>query len=59
MSAGLVAFLASLGVATWVYTKLRNRTGAGNNQSAYIGAAVVFVICFVVIFTIGHSLLKS
>lgn len=58
MSAALVALLVSLGGATWVYTKLQNKTGYGNNQSAIIGAAVVFVIAFIVVFSVGHMILK-
>lgn len=58
MSAALVALLVSLGGATWVYTKLQNKTGYGNNRSAIIGAAVVFVIAFIVVFSVGHMILK-
>ena len=59
MSATLVALLVSLGSATWVYNKLRNKTGYGNNQSAIIGAAVVFIIAFIVVFSLSHMLLKG
>lgn len=58
MSAALVALLVSLGGATWVYTKLQNKTGYGNNRSAIIGSAVVFVIAFIVVFSVGHMILK-
>ena len=58
MSAGFIAFIAALGCSAWVFAKLQNRTGYGNNKSAIIGAALVFVIAFVVVFTIGQSILK-
>ena len=58
MSAGLIALLCSAGAATWVFTKLQNRTGYGNNRDAIIGAVVVFVICFIVVFSLAHMLLK-
>jgi len=58
VSAALVALLVSLGGATWVYTKLQNKTGYGNNRSAIIGSAVVFVIAFIVVFSVGHMILK-
>lgn len=58
MSAAFIAVLVSLGVATWVYDKLRNKTGYGNNRSAVIGAAVVFVLAFIVIFSLSHMILK-
>lgn len=58
MSAGVIAFLVAAGASTWVYTRLQDRTGYGNNQNAAIGAAAVFVLGFIVVFTIGHMFLK-
>lgn len=58
MSAALVALLVAVGSATWAYTKLQNKTGYGNNRSAIIGAGVVFVIAFIVIFSLGHLVLQ-
>lgn len=58
MSTALVALFVSLGGSTWVYTKLQNKTGYGNNRSAIIGAAMVFVVAFIVVFSVGHSLMK-
>lgn len=55
MSAALIAFLFSIGTSTWVFVKLHGKTGYGNSQSAFIGAGVVFVIAFIVIFTLMHS----
>jgi len=58
MSAGFVAFLAAISASVWTFTKLQNKTGYGNNQSAITGAAVVFVLAFIVVFSLGHMLLK-
>lgn len=46
----LIAVFFALGAATWVYTKLQQRTGYGNNQSALTGAAVVGAALFVIMF---------
>jgi hypothetical protein len=59
MSAALIAFLFSVGASTWVFTKLQNKTGYGNNKSAFTGAAVVFVIAFILLFTLSHMLLHN
>jgi len=58
MSAGVLAFIVALSTSVWVFTKLQNKTGYGNSQSAITGSAVVFVITFIVVFTIGHSIIK-
>jgi hypothetical protein len=57
VSAFFVALLASIGLSTWAYTKLQNKTGYGNGKNALSGTAVVFVISFVVIFTIMHMVM--
>lgn len=59
MSAFLLAFLVAISGGTWVFAKLQNRTGYGNNQNAFIGAAVTGGILFIVVFTLAHMLLKS
>lgn len=51
MSDFLIAFLASLSAATWVYTKANRRTG-GNTQNALTVAVVVGVIVLIVVFTV-------
>jgi uncharacterized membrane protein YjjP (DUF1212 family) len=53
------ALLASMSASVWVFTKLQSRTGYGNSQNAMIGAAVVFVLGFVVIFSLAHMLLPN
>jgi hypothetical protein len=58
MSAALLSLLISGGSSVWVYTKLQNHTGYGNSKSAVQGAAVVFVLGFIVIFSLAHMLLK-
>ncbi len=57
MSPVLVALLFSVGVGTWVYTKLQQRTGYGNSKAALKGAAVAGGIAFVVMLTIGLTFL--
>lgn len=56
MSAVLVAFLASLGGSVWIFTKLQDKTGSGNYKNALIGTLVVFVILFIVVFTLFKML---
>lgn len=58
MSAGVVALLASISISVWAFTKLQQRTGYGNDKTAVKGAAVVFVIVFIVVFTLGHMIIK-
>lgn len=58
-SAFLLAFLIAGGASVWIYTKLQNRTGYGNSQNAAWGAVVVFVVSFIVVFTVANMLLKS
>lgn len=54
MSAFLVAFLAAIGSATWLFAQMQSRSGAGNSRSALTGASVVFVIVLVVVFTLAR-----
>lgn len=51
MGNGLIAFLFSIGTATWVYTKVIRRTG-GNTQSTLIVSGAAGVIVFIVMFTV-------
>lgn len=57
MSAGIIAFLVAISSATWVFTKLQNKTGYGNNRDALVGAVVVFALAFVVVFSLAHALM--
>ena len=57
MSPVFVALLLAIGVATWVYTKLQQRTGYGNSKDAFKGAAIAGGIAFVVLLTLGLTLL--
>ena len=58
MKAAILALLVSISVSTWAYTKLQNHTGYGNAKTTIKGAGLVFVISFVVVFTIGQIILK-
>ena len=57
MSAAMVAALFAIGTGTSVYTKLQRRTGYGNNSAAIKGAAATALISFVVVLTLGLTLL--
>jgi hypothetical protein len=59
MNAVLVAFLMALGASVWVFTKLQDRTGYGNQKSALTGAGVSFVLIFLVVFTLAHMTMSS
>lgn len=52
MSSGVVAFLFGIGVAGWSYSKLVRRTGEGDSKKAFLGAAVIFVLCFIFFYTL-------
>lgn len=58
MSAGVVAFLAAMSISVWAFTKLQQRAGYGNDKTAIKGAAVVFGLVLVVVYTLGRLLLK-
>ena len=47
------AFLVALSVSVWSYTKLQNHTGYGNAQTTTKAAGLIFIVTFVVVFTIG------
>lgn len=57
MSAGLIAFLFSLGAGTWVYVKMYSHTGRGNGRPALIGAGATFVLGFIVLYTMLRMIL--
>lgn len=52
----LTTLLLSVGVGTWVYAKLSQRSGYGNNQNALLGAAVAAGLAFLVALSIGLAL---
>lgn len=58
MSHVLIAIFAAAGVGGWVYSKLARYTGGGNQQNAFIGAAVAAVLSFIVVLTLANTLLK-
>lgn len=49
----LMAFIASISAATWIYTKLQRQTGYGNSSNAIKGAAIAGGIVFVVVLSLG------
>ena len=57
MSPAVVALMLAVGVGTWIYTKLPQRTGYGNSKDALKGAAIAGGITFVVVLTLGVTLL--
>ncbi|MBL8121597.1 hypothetical protein JNM87_02515 [Candidatus Saccharibacteria bacterium] len=57
MKAFLFGLLFAVGVGTWVYTKLQQRTGYGNTGAVLKGTIMAAVIAFVVFFTLGLTFL--
>ena len=51
MSNFLIALLFSLGAATWIYSKMMNRTG-GNTKDSLISAGVSAVAIFIFILVV-------
>lgn len=58
MNAALLSLLIAGSSSVWIYTKLQNHTGYGNSKNAAKGAAVAFVIGFIVVFSIARMILK-
>lgn len=44
------ASLLAIGTGTWIFTKLQNKTGYGNSQSAIVGAVVSGLLVFLVVY---------
>ncbi|GEM_PF-807110 len=59
MRAALVAFIAAVAISAWSYTKLQNRAGYGNTKTVITGTAAIFGITFIVVFTIGLTILAA
>lgn len=57
MSAFIIALLAAISGGTWVFTRLQNKTGYGNSKTAFKGAAIAGLGLFIVVFTIGLTVL--
>jgi len=47
------------GTATWLYTKFSRRSGGGNNGSAIVGAVVVGIVLFIVLYLTLKTLLPK
>ncbi|HMS50539.1 MAG TPA: hypothetical protein PKA02_03860 [Candidatus Saccharibacteria bacterium] len=58
MSEGAVAFVFSIGVGAWVYSKFQRRTG-NQTQKSLTAAAVVGVFAFIVFFSLAKMFLPS
>lgn len=52
MGKGLIAFLAAISAATWMYTKFMNKTG-GNTQSSLIAVGVLGLFVFLIVFLLA------
>ena len=57
MKAAFIALVAAVSISVWSYTKLQSHTGYGNASTTAKGTAIVFVISFIVVFTIGLMVL--
>lgn len=55
MANWLIAFLFSVGVTVWLYTKFMRKTG-NNSQSSIVGSAVVGVLLFIISFMVLSTL---
>ena len=56
MSGFLIALLAAISVGTWIYTKLVKSNGDVNLRNNIIGASVIGLIVFLVVFTLFSRL---
>ena len=52
MSEFFIALVFAIGSGTWVYTKLQRSSGGANSKNSFIGAAVVGLLGFIVVFTL-------
>lgn len=59
MSAWIIALMASVGITTWAYSKLQQRTGYGNPRDAFIGAVTTGIIAFIVLYMLAKTLIPS
>lgn len=59
MSNFVMALLISVGAGAWLYSKLARRTGGGNTGPAIIGASVVALILFIILFLTFNSVLRA
>lgn len=57
MKALLLALIIAISASIWSYTKLQNHTGYGNAKTTAKGAGLIFILTFVVVFTIGKFVL--
>lgn len=53
----LIALFVAAGVTTFAYTKLTQRTGYGNAKSIIPGLAVIFIITFIIVYTLAQFVL--
>lgn len=59
MSSWLIALMFSIGASTWIFSKLQQNNGYGNNQSALIGATVSGVIIFIIMYMILNIVMPA
>jgi hypothetical protein len=57
MKSLLLALVIAISVSLWSYTKLQNHTGYGNAKTTIKGAGLVFIMAFIIVFTIGQFVL--
>ncbi len=50
MGAFFTALLLAVGVGTWIFTKLQQRTGYGNSRGALIGAGIAAFGVFLLVY---------
>lgn len=42
----ITSLMLAVGVATWIFSKLQQRTGYGNSRNALIGAVFIGLVIF-------------
>jgi hypothetical protein len=52
MSDGFIGFIFALGLSGFAYSKLARTTGNGNVRNAITGAAIVFALGFIFLYTL-------
>lgn len=57
MGSGLISLFIAAGVAGFAYSKLGQRIGYGNSQSVWTIVVAAFVVSFLIVFILLHTLL--
>lgn len=50
MSPWIIALMLSVGASAWIFSKLQQRTGYGNNKAALIGTVTAGIVIFIIVY---------